>query len=99
VPGRLVIHEKWVTNEGDLVEIKVWSVDRSASFPEGVKYSMAFIHEDERVLGYDNERGKGHHEHRFGRERMIDYRDLEHMLKKFEKSVDEVRGELYGNAH
>ena len=98
MPARPVIHEKWVTNGGDLLEIKVWSVDRSASFPEGVKYSMAFIHGDERVLGFDNERGKGHHEHRLGRESIMEYRDLTHMLRKFEKSIDEVRGELYGNA-
>ena len=99
MPARLVIHEKWVTNEGDLVEIKVWNVEKSASFPDGVKYSMAFIHDAERVFGYDNERGKGHHEHRFGLEKKMEYVDLGHLLMKFEKSIDEISGELYGNAH
>lgn len=98
MPARLVVHEKWVTNEGDLVEIKVWDVERSESFPDGVKYSMVFVHGDERVLCYDNERGKGHHEHRFGRERPFEYKGLEHLLGKFEKAIDDLRGELYGNA-
>jgi hypothetical protein len=96
--GRLIIHEKWVTNEGDLVEIKVWTVDKSGSFPEGVKYSMVFVHEGQRVLCFDNERGKGPHEHYFGRETPFEFKDLQHLLNKFEKSVEIVRSELYGNA-
>jgi hypothetical protein len=98
MPGRLIIHEKWVTNEGDLVEIKVWAVERSESFAEGVKYSMVLIHNGQRVLGYDNERGKGHHEHWFGKETLFEFKDLGHLLRKFERSVDAIRGELYGNA-
>ena len=50
------------------------------------------------MLCYDNEKGKGHHEHRFGKETVVEYKGLEHLLRMFEKSIDSVRGELYGDA-
>ena len=43
--------------------MKVWKVPKSKDFPDGVKYSFVYIHNGKRVLGYDNERGKGHHKH------------------------------------
>jgi hypothetical protein len=95
--AKQILHDKWVTNEGDIVEIKVWSVSKSEHFPDKIKYSMVFIHDQKRILGYDNERGKGHHEHKFGYEKEIEFKSLEQLLDKFEKAIDEVRGELYGN--
>jgi len=61
--AKLRYHLKRIFPEGDIMEIKVWEVPKSEDFPEGVKYSMAYIKVEEggakRILGYDNERGKG----------------------------------------
>ena len=73
--AELQYHLKRVYPEGDIMEIKIWRIPKSEDFPEGIKYSMAYIRvgteKAERVLGYDNERGKGHHRHYFDREEKI----------------------------
>jgi hypothetical protein len=68
VMAELIYHEKWKTKEGDIIEIKIWKVPKSKDFPEGVKYSLVYVHKNKRVLCYDNEKGKGHHKHYFEEE-------------------------------
>jgi len=67
------------------------------NFIDGVKYSLTYVHRGERIFGFDNERGKGHHEHRFGRERNIDFTTWKELLVRFYEGVKKIRGELYGN--
>ena len=55
----LLHYRRRLTSEGDVIERKIWKVERSKYFPEGVKYSFAYIKEGKRILGYDNERMKG----------------------------------------
>ena len=61
--AELILHDKQKTKEGDIIEVKIWKVEKSRDFPDGIKYSFVYVHNEKRVLGYDNERGKGHHKH------------------------------------
>ena len=74
--SRLLFHRKRLINE-DIIEIKIWKVEETKHFPEGIKYSIAYLKRQDghykRVFGYDNERGKGHHEHRVGKENKIEF--------------------------
>ena len=54
----LVLHTKEIRGN-EIVEIKVWQVPRSKTVPHGVKYSIAYIRDGTRVLGYDNGEPKG----------------------------------------
>jgi hypothetical protein len=49
---------KRVYPNGDIVEIKAWIVGRSKDKPHGFKYSLVFIRDGKRVIGYDNAESK-----------------------------------------
>ena len=97
--AKLRYHLKRLFPEGDIMEIRIWEVPKSEDFPEGVKYSLVYIKIDqegaERVLGYDNERGKGHHRHYFGKEEVIEFRGWEELVRRFFEDVRRLRREMY----
>ena len=70
--------------------MKIWKAPESKDFPDGVKYSFVYIHNGERVLGYDNERGKRHHKHFKGKETEIEFKDSESLLLQFKREIEEL---------
>jgi hypothetical protein len=77
---------------GGIVEMVVWRV------PEPVlpsqhrfKYRLAFVREGIRVVGYDNERGKGDHKHLGGRERTYRFVDVDTLLRDFLRDVEKLK--------
>ena len=93
----LIYYKKKTNLEGDITEVKIWKVDKSKNFPHGVKYSLVYIHNGKRVLGYDNERSKGDHKHFLGKEEKYNYINISKLSYDFEKDVEEVRRKLYEN--
>jgi hypothetical protein len=94
--AKLRYHLKRIFPEGDIMEIKIWEIPKSEDFPEGVKYSLAYIKGGRRrVLGYDNERGKGHHKHYFDREEEIEFEDWEKLVREFLEDVKKLRRDMY----
>ena len=63
VKAALARHEKITDALGNTIEIKVWQVTVSKDKPHGYKYSLVYIVEDERIIGYDNAEEKGDHRH------------------------------------
>jgi hypothetical protein len=63
--GRLILWRKWTDERENLYEIVIWNVDRSALYPDGVRYRLAFIRSGEKkpAVLYDNHQPKGHHRH------------------------------------
>src|SRR3546814_15537552 len=61
--ARPILHEKQAFGSG-IVEIVVWQV-ASPVPPAGhyFKYRLVYVVNGSRVVGYDNERGKGDHKH------------------------------------
>lgn len=80
-------------NESAFYEIKIWRVPKSKFFSEGLKYSLAIIKNGKRVVGYDNERAKGHHKHVGDKEVPYAYLGIEALLDDFKKEVEKFRGE------
>lgn len=76
--------------------MKLWKVKKSKYFPDGVKYSFVFIHKNKRLLGYDNERAKGHHKHYYDEEINIKFESPEKLLFDFMRDVNKLRKYLYG---
>ena len=58
--AELVIHRRVVEADGSLVEIKVWQVPKNPRQPHGFKYSLVYIVDGQRMLGYDNAHGRDH---------------------------------------
>ena len=87
----LILHTKEIRGN-EIVEIKVWQVPRSKAFPHGVKYSIAYIRDGKRLLGYDNAEGKGHHRHYRGKEASYGFVDMWKAIAVFKKDLMGMRG-------
>ena len=57
----LLRREKYVDADGDLVELVLWQVPRSAAYPDGISYRLAFLLAGiKRPAGlYDNQPSQG----------------------------------------
>lgn len=55
------------------------------------KYRLVYIVAGRRVLGYDNERGKGDHRHFGGREDLFVFSSIEELLEQFTSEVEAIR--------
>jgi len=86
--ARLVFHEKrlvWSAslNSAAVVELKVWEVPRSDTYPDGRKFSLFLVAQGEVLVGIDNHTPKGPHLHRNREELPFRYTDDEQLLTEF----------------
>lgn len=84
---------KRVYPNGDIVEIKAWIVGRSKDKPHGFKYSLVFIRDGKRVVGYDNAEGKGDHRHYKGREYQYTFRGIDELMRDFFEDIRRYKDE------
>jgi hypothetical protein len=73
---------------GLIVQIKIWQLPKATEErPHGLKYSLFFGREGERIIGYDNEAGKGDHRHYRGREEPYRFTTMENLIRDFWSDV------------
>lgn len=98
--ARKILESNQEYQDGDIFRAIIWNVPKSKDFPLGVKYAFCYIHQGRRVLGYDNERKKGHHMHLIDLEtnkeiqKPIQVEDIEKLLQQFKEQVEEIRKKL-----
>lgn len=83
----LTYHNKELSTNGDITEIKIWKVPVTPDKPHGFKYSLVFIHKDKRVVGYDNAEQKGDHRH-------IGYKELKYRFKNIKKLFEDFNKDI-----
>lgn len=84
----LLLDRKAVLTNGAIVQIKVWRLaEADEKRPHGLKYSLFYGRPGERIIGYDNEAGKGDHRHYRGREEPYAFTSLEALVADFERDV------------
>jgi len=89
VPARLILDRKLLLDDGRIIQIRVWRLPEvDAERPHGLKYSLFFGRAGERIIGYDNEKGKGDHRHYRSREEPYRFSSLEQSIRDFEKDVE-----------
>ncbi len=82
-----------VTPEGGVIELIVWRVPEPVlPSGHGFKYRAAYAIDGARVVGFDNERGKGDHCHIHGVERRYAFTTVEQLIEDFIVAVETVRG-------
>jgi hypothetical protein len=92
--AELVIRERIVFGDGAILEIKVWRVPYQVPPSQHfLKYSMFYGRPGERLVGYDNERGKGDHRHYGDQEESYRFVAIEQLLADFRRDVELSRGE------
>jgi hypothetical protein len=88
----LVFRLKHEFDDGATVEMVIWKVPRRVpGTHHGLKYRLHFGKGGERLVGYDNERGKGDHRHILGRELPYRFTSPERLIADFLADVDEAR--------
>lgn len=90
--ARLVLHEKQIDEDGSIVEAKIWSVPVSSAHRRGVKYSVVYMRDGKRILGYDNAHGRDHKHYREG---LLPYRfrSIRALLRDFRRDLSRIKRE------
>lgn len=84
----LLIDDKMVSTDGSIVQIRVWLLpEADAERPHRLKYSLFYGRPGQRIIGYDNELGKGDHRHYRNVEEPYVFRTLVALLTDFERDV------------
>ena len=83
----LLVHRKERNENGHITELKAWLVPKTKHTPHGLKYSVVYIVNGVRVIGYDNERGKGDHRHFAGIETSYSFISMAQLVKDFNADV------------
>lgn len=84
-----LIHQyKSVSDEG-IIEMKIWKVSTPVPPSEHeYKYRLVYIVDGMRLVGYDNERGKGDHCHLDGKEYPYTFTSVEQLIEDFIAQVE-----------
>ncbi|OEO30584.1 hypothetical protein VW23_020720 [Devosia insulae DS-56] len=86
----LVLERKETDEDGMILEAVVWRVPEPvAGSRHGYKYRLFFGRRGERLIGYDNERGKGDHKHLGKRQLAYDFADVPTLMQDFLKDVEQ----------
>jgi hypothetical protein len=81
--------------DGAIVEMSIWIVpDSVPGSSHAFKYSLYYGYPGRRVVGYDNERGKGDHRHVGDREESYPFSSVETLIADFLSDVKRARGAL-----
>ncbi|MFT4027519.1 MAG: DUF6516 family protein [Novosphingobium sp.] len=84
VDAILVYRDKAVLPDGGIVEIRIWRLPAASDErPHGLKYSLYYGRKGERIVGYDNEAGKGDHRHYREREEPYSFSTAEQLMADF----------------
>ena len=89
-----IFYDKTVLPDGAVVEMTIWQLPRSTQErPHGLKFSLFYGGPDGRIVGYDNESGKGDHKHIRDVETRYKFIDAETMVADFLADVERIRNE------
>lgn len=87
-----LLEKKARYDDGAIREMVIWQLPSSDSErPHGLKYRLYYGRNGERLVGYDNERGKGDHRHFNGSEMPYDMVSVEKLIQDFLADIEEIR--------
>lgn len=90
--AKLLIHERQVLSDSELVEMKIWQVPVAVDpSRHNYKYSLVYISGGVRIVGFDNERGKGDHVHLDGREYPYRFNGVDRLVEDFISEIEKQR--------
>jgi len=85
---RIFYHKEMML--GGVIEMVIWQLpEPTAGRPHGLKYRLVYAVDDVRVVGYDNETGKGDHKHLGERELPYRFVDVDTLIADFYMDIRE----------
>jgi len=92
--ARLAFHDKQVLPDGLIAEMKIWEgLESVPGSRHRLKYSLFYGRPGRRLVGYDNERGRGDHRHIGSQEEPYSFTTPERLIEDFLADVHRLRGE------
>lgn len=89
---QLITRFKNVNPDGSILELVVWKVPKPVPPTEhGYKYRAVYMLAGQRIVGFDNERGKGDHCHLDGKELPYTFTTVERLVEDFIAAVSARR--------
>jgi hypothetical protein len=89
----LIFHSKRHYDDGAIAELKIWAVPVEVrGSKHKLKYSLFYGRPGERLVGYDNERGKGDHRHYGDVEEPYSFTSVDQLIADFLADVLRLRG-------
>jgi len=87
--AELIYRNRETFSDGSFTEQVIWRVPQ-AVVPclHPYKYRLVYIVDEVRVVGYDNERGKGDHRHFDGNEFAYIFRNVRKLMADFEADIE-----------
>lgn len=86
--AQLITQFKNLTPEGGVIELVVWKVPTPVPPTEhGFKYRAVYSLNGVRIVGFDNERGKGDHCHLDGKEVPYSFVSIDQLVEDFIAAV------------
>lgn len=90
--AQLITRFKNINPDGSILELVVWKVpDPVPPTEHGYKYRAVYVLGGERVVGFDNERGKGDHCHLGGKELPYNFTTVAQLVEDFIAAVSSRR--------
>ena len=90
--AQLLHRERLDFDDGGVVEMVLWRVPEPvAGCRHPFKYRLYYGRGGARIVGYDNERGKGDHRHRGAREEPYRFTTVEKLMNDFLADVAQER--------
>lgn len=85
----LITRFRDISTDNDGIEMVVWRVPEPVPpTSHGYKYRLVYVVGGKRVIGFDNERGKGDHCHIDDEERSYRFVDIDRLIEDFIAEVD-----------
>lgn len=82
--ARKLLHRRIIVSENSFAEMMIWTLPLPVRCSEHLyKYRLAYVVNDNCVLRYDNEAGKGDHRHWFATETAYAFSTPEQLLADF----------------
>jgi len=91
--AELVLYQKVIDEEGNILEMTIWRVPKSPKTPEGVRYRLAYIPsgEGKPAVLYDNHHPKGHHRHFRGSEAPYEFVGVDRLIEDFKADIAKLK--------
>jgi hypothetical protein len=89
-----VLHIKERLQDGAIIEMVIWQLPETGDKGgHGLKHRLYYGKADERLVGYDNERGKGDQRHIAARQQAYHFVSVRQLVADFFADVKKARGE------
>ena len=91
--AKRLFYDKATLPDGSIVEMVIWQLPQAnAERSHGLKYSLFYGRDGKRIVGYDNELGKGDHKHVGLKESRYRFVSVEKLLADFLSDVETAKG-------